>query len=306
MGARADVDQVERGFEQLRREFQKAFDPDRKNSYLGQLAGTVGELLGEDGAVAAALAENGETVTNTILEQIAQLRDAVVGSIAAAAERDKGTAKGCDFESDVETVLCRLARIYGDSVENVSTTSGEAGASKKGDFVVALAEGPRFTVESKNKSTAITLRGAAGILAALDASMLNRHADFAIAVSKFGEALPKEVGTFNPYDKDKIVCAFGEDGAMLEVAYRWARMQLLLELDEAESDVDVEAVRTALADAHSAVSELAKIKAKATAITKTAGEIQSIVEWQVARARQALSQAEQALEVEVGTESKAS
>lgn len=120
------------------------------------------------------------------------------------------------------------------------------------------------------------------------------------------EALPKEVGAFNPYDDDKIVCAYGDDGAMLEVAYRWARMQLLLGLEEAESEVDVDAVRSSLADAQSAVTELAKIKAKATAIIKTATEIQHIVEWHVARARSALSQAEQALEVELPDESKAS
>lgn len=142
MGARADVDQVERGFEQLRREFRKAFDPERKNSYLGQLAETVDDLLGEDGAVAAAMAENGETVVKTILEQIAQLRDAVVGTIATAAEREKGTAKGCDFEADVETILCRLARVYGDTVENVSTTSGEAGDSRKGRLCHHARRGP--------------------------------------------------------------------------------------------------------------------------------------------------------------------
>lgn len=305
VSARADVDQVERGFEQLKREFQRAFDPERKSSYLGQLTEAVDGYLGDDGAVASAVAENGDQVVKTILDNITQLRDAVITNIATAVERDKGTAKGGDFETEVEDVLCRVARAYGDGVTNVAAEAGEAGRSKRGDFVVTLAEGPRFTIESKNRST-ITLRGSNGILAELDASMLNRQADFAIAVSKSADALPKEVGAFNAYDEDKVVCAYGDDGAMLEVAYRWARTQLLLGLEEPESDVDVDAVRSSLDDARQAVVELAKIKAKASTITETANDIQNVVEWQVARAKAALGQAEQALEVEFEAEAEAS
>src|SRR5439155_12516774 len=115
-----------------------------------------------------------------------------------------------------------------------------------------------------------------------------RQADFAIAVSKSPDALPKEVGHFNTYDENKIVCAFGDDGDMLEVAYRWARAQLLLDLEEAESEVDVEAVRTSLCDARNAVIELSKIKAKSTDITKYATEITNIGESHVARPKAAL------------------
>jgi hypothetical protein len=49
-----------------------------------------------------------------------------------------------DFEDEVEAALRRLAKAYGGSVERVCTQAGDAGLSKRGDFVVELREGPRF------------------------------------------------------------------------------------------------------------------------------------------------------------------
>src|SRR5207245_4402558 len=96
-----------------------------------------------------------------------------------------------------------------------------------GDFVVQLREGGRFVVESKDYSNPVPLRGDNGILAILRASMVNRSADFAIAVMKESSGFPKEVGAFNDYDGDKVLCIFGHGGQMLETAYRWARAGLL-------------------------------------------------------------------------------
>src|SRR4051794_28950922 len=47
MAASQEVDQVERGFDRLRDQFDKLFDPDYKDSYLSQLAGTVDHYFGE-------------------------------------------------------------------------------------------------------------------------------------------------------------------------------------------------------------------------------------------------------------------
>jgi hypothetical protein len=124
-------------------------------------------------------------------------------------------------------------------------------------------------------SNPVTLRGDWVILAALDDSMVNRHADFAIAVMKGEEGFPKEVGAFNDYEENKILCPFGPDGELLEIAYRWARTMLLAGEDRG---IDVATVEEGIEEARAALRELGKInaKAKAKAITKAAGEIEGI------------------------------
>ena len=84
-----------------------------------------------------------------------------------------------------------------------------------------VAHGPRFVVEAKDHSSPLTLRGDRGILVALQASMINRNAQFAIAVVQAERAFPKEVGAFNDCEQDKILCRLGDVGELLEAAYRW-------------------------------------------------------------------------------------
>lgn len=81
-------------------------------------------------------------------------------------------------------MLCRLAAVHGDTVERVGALAGDAGRSKRGDFVVQLPSGPRFVVEAKKRSTPLPLRGDRGMLALLDDSLVNRGATFAIAVAR--------------------------------------------------------------------------------------------------------------------------
>ncbi|MDA8061016.1 MAG: hypothetical protein M0T80_01065 [Actinomycetota bacterium] len=278
-----------------RAELDRAFDPTFKGSHLSHLVELVDSYFGEGGAVEAQVAAQVGPVKDELMAALQGLRELVVGQAMAADERDRSPASGFDFEDEVEAVLCRLAAVHGDTVDCVGTTAGDAGRSKRGDFAVQLPDGRRFVVEAKKRSTPLPLRGDRGVLAMLDDSMINRGASFAIAVARDASAFAKEVGSFNEYDDNKLLCRFGETGELLEAAYRWARARLLMVAAE-EAGIDVDSIENGVEEARRAVHELSRIEAKAKAIAHGADEIQSLVSFQIRRLNTALDQAAAGLE----------
>ena len=284
------VFQILRKLDETRAEIDRSFDPAVEGSHVSRLVAEVTGFFGEDGSVAEVISSQVSPVKDEVLTALQSLRDALVGQVAAAQIRRKTPLSGSDFEADVESVLRSIARGYGDVVEPVADHAGDAGSSKTGDFVVQLREGPRFVVEAKDCSNPVPLRGDRGMLATLQSSMVNRTSDFAIGVMRDAAGYPKEVGSFNEYDGNKILCVFGPDGELLEAAYRWARTTLLLGLADRRG-VDVAAVEAGIEEARRALREISRIEGKAKAIAKGADEIQGLVTFQLRRASVALDQA---------------
>jgi hypothetical protein len=271
-------------------ELDRAFDPAYEGSHLAKLATLVDSYFGDGGALAELVNAQVAPVKAELLAALQGVRELIVGQAMAAEERRRSPASGLDFEDDVETVLCRLAAAYGDSVERVGTQAGDAGRSKRGDFVIQLSGGDRFVVEAKKRSTPLPLRGDRGVLAMLDESMINRAATFAIAVARDGSAFAKEVGAFNDYDDDKVLCQIGDGGELLEVAYRWARAALLVGSAK-DNGIDVAVIGGAIDEARRALRELSRIEAKAKTIAHSADDIQSLLTFQVRRMNVALDEA---------------
>lgn len=278
-------------------EIERAFDPAYEDSHIARLVGIIDDYFGETGLVSEVVATQVTPIKDEVLAALQDLRDLVVGQAAASQARRLSPASGSDFEDEVESILRKLAKAYGDSVERVGSQAGDAGLSKRGDFVIELREGPRFTVEAKDYSSPITLRGSRGILAALDDSMVNRASTFAVAVMREEGGFPKEVGSFNDYDSNKVLCYFGPEGELLEVGYRWARTVLLA--TASRKGVDVAIVEAGLEEARLALREIARIEGKAKAIVKNADEIQGIVTFQLRRAINGLDEAASGLTVEI-------
>jgi hypothetical protein len=268
-------------------ELDRAFDPNYEGSHLSKLIKLVDSYFGDGGALTELVAAQVGPVKSELLTALQGVRELVVGQAMAADERGHSPASGFDFEDEVETVLCRLATVHSDTVERVGAFPGDAGRSKRGDFVVQLPDGNRFVVEAKKRSTPLPLRGDRGMLAMLDESMINRSATFGIAVAHEACALPREVGSFNEYDTTKVVCRFGERGELLEAAYRWARAKLLVGSSN-DGGIDVETIETGIEEARQALRELGRIEGKAKAIAQGADEIQSLVSFQVRRLNAAL------------------
>lgn len=273
-----------------RADLDRAFDPAYEGSHLSRLMQVVESYFGDGGSLANLVAAQVDPVKAELLAALQGLRELVVGQAMAADERGRSPVSGFDFEDEVEAVLCRLAAAHGDTVERVGASAGEAGRSKRGDFVVQLANGCRFVVEAKKRSTPLPLRGDRGLLTVLDESMINRTSTFAIAVAREASAFTKEVGSFNEYDGNKLLCRFGDGGELLEAAYRWARTTLFATRND-DAGIDVEVIDAGIDEARRALRELARIEGKAKAIAHGADEIQSLVSFQIRRISAALDQA---------------
>lgn len=271
-------------------QLDRAFDPAYEGSHLSKLSDLVESYFGEEGSLSELVAAQVAPVKAEVLQALQSVRELIVGQAMAAEERHRWPVSGFDFEDEVEAVLCRLASAYGDTVECVGTQAGDTGRSKRGDFVVQLPNGARFVVEAKKRSTPLPLRGDRGVLALLDDSMVNRGAVFAVAVAKEHTAFAKEVGAFNDYDTNKVLCRFGDDGELLEVAYRWARAAVLV--GAAVNDgIDISVISAAIDEARKALREMARIEGKAKAIAQGADEIRGLVTFQVRRMNAAFDEA---------------
>lgn len=273
-----------------RADLDRAFDPAYDGSHLARLVGLVDSYFGTDGALRDVIAAQLAPIKDELLAAVQGTRELIVGQAMAAVERDRSPASGYDFEDEVEDVLRRLARAYGDTVERVGAVSGETGRSKQGDFVVQVPGGQRFVVEAKKRATPLALRGDRGLLAVLDGSMLNRTAAFAIAVARDEHTFAKEAGAFCDYDGNKVLCRFGEGGDLLQAAYRWARASLLA-ATAADAGVDTAAIAAGIDEARKALREISRIEAKAKAIAQGADEIKGIVSFQLRRMHNALDEA---------------
>lgn len=204
-------------------------DPDRSDSHTGKLVSAITDLLGPGGLLAQRLesvfdsaeADQGLGRLLDLFERrFQELRDVVVGDQHRQAEAERGTAKGFDFEDEVETLLRSQARaMSGCMVERTGQLGGTLGAqSKVGDFVFTLPDGTAIAIEAKNTAR-IALSGSTGILAELDQAMDNRRATWSLCVSR-ADAYPGEVGSFAVYG-NRVLVVDGGDGTLVGVALRW-------------------------------------------------------------------------------------
>jgi hypothetical protein len=204
-------------------------DPDRSDSHTGRLVAAVTELLGPGGQLAERLEAAFDSsdagsglgrVVETFERRFQELRDLVVGEQHRSEEATRGTAKGLEYEDQVEEILRTQARAMGGCVvERTGLMGGKLGLnSKVGDFVVTLTDGTRVAVEAKNVAK-MPLTGKTGILAELDQAIDNRDSSWAICISA-SDAFPDEVGAFAVYGNRLLVVESG-DGTLTGVAMRW-------------------------------------------------------------------------------------
>ena len=255
-------------------------DPERQSSHTGRTIAAVAALVGPGGALETRLAEAMDpTRSDSGLGQLAELlerriteiRELVAEERGRAGEAERGTAKGFDFEDDIEDALRTCARQMGATVERTSMLSGDLDRSV-GDYVVEFDDRTRVVVEAKNKKS-LSLSGSAGILEELDLAMANRDASVAICVSKQPEAFPKEVGPINVYGRRVLVADPG-DGTMVWVALRWAR-QLADQSSSTAIEFDSEAVRDGL----QRLNQLAeRFRSNRTHLTQIKGSVAAVHE----------------------------
>ena len=280
-------------FSAWREDLLGRLDPGAEGSHTTTFLARLAELVGRGGDLELRLAEaldpeaDGSALNRmaaVIDGRFAELRDLIVHQQGVtegrAAEAERGTAQGVEFEDRVEMwVRAWAARVGGCVVERTGRTPGNLGSGATvGDLVVTLPDGHRIVVEAKYQAT-IGLGGKDGILKELERARDNRRADAAVCISG-REAFPSEVGPFGVYGTS--ILAVDDDGTLTAVALRWAQAAIAATtagkadtFDAGAIAAEVVAIRRLTEQLRSARATLTNVRKSVDGLSDTLGELRS-------------------------------
>ena len=268
----------------LRRLVNDLFDDQRRDSAIGRMRTLLGEYFDGDGSRLVAMLDPTKESSplhlfrSEVRDGLREVSDRILRLEAErtgrADERERGTAKGGDFEDDVEARLAVLARNHGDLLERTSAAVGDSVRDKVGDFVLTLnpawtrGADVRIVIEAKRQAIGVTRIGRE-----LEAARQNRSA--AVAVAVFGpDCAPRGCAPLTLHGRD-VLCEFDPEGDPLglDAAIGLARALALSGSRSGADVVDIEAIRHELDVVRNRIARFRGIRAKLTSITTCAGEI---------------------------------
>ncbi len=268
----------------LRSMVEELFDPTRRDSAIGRISGMLETYFDGDASRLATLLDPTRLGSPLhqfrleVSEGFRALQEKLVAIEAAqnarAGERSKSAAKGADFEDLLEAELGEMARGANDLLERCGTDAGDAGRSKKGDFVLTLdpdltrGQELRIVVEAKDRKVS-----GREMREELRAAKTNRDAAVGLVVFTPQHA-PAGIAPFDVRAGDVYVVLdpADPDPAALHAAVRLARLLALASLRESEAELDVAAVKEALTGIREAMEAVRAMKVQLTNIgTSSAG-----------------------------------
>ena len=196
---------------------------------------------------------------------------------ARSDEREKGTAKGLDFEEAVEARLDTLLRGTGDLVEPTGTAVGNSVRGRKGDFLITLDPSwtrglpVRVAVEAKSGRV-----GLAKLCRDLDETRRNRDAVVAVAVYRAGNA-PAGCAPFTLHG-EHIICELDPDDpddTAFTAAVRLSCALALVAVRSCADVVDAPAIRRDLDGIRTQLNAIAGMKSKLTSISTATGDVRN-------------------------------
>jgi hypothetical protein len=138
--ARSAVAKIAASIQAADKQIANRFDPERRDSVIGRIDERVGGQL----ATLTKWMSGPEGPFQRLQKDIESLKLEIAKREAVKAAKGEvlaiSTRKGIDFEDELEEHLERLAQVHGDAVERTGDKPG-AGGSKRGDFVLDLADG---------------------------------------------------------------------------------------------------------------------------------------------------------------------
>ncbi len=155
--------------------------------------------------------------------------------MATDEEREKGTAKGRDWQNYVYESLDLMAKPLEDQVDLIGDESGPIG--KVGDILIRIntrdTGGIPQSIVVECKDTPISISGKGSLLKELDKAMENRSSCYAIG-AVMDEFVPEAIGAFRRFDGGRIICSVPEEGSPigLEAAYKVARNEVIVKLQQ--------------------------------------------------------------------------
>jgi hypothetical protein len=271
----------------LRRLVDDLFDEERRDSAIGRMRTLLAGYFDGDGATISRMLDprrvdsplhGFRTEMRDLLKDVSdRLVRLEAGREARAEERALGTAKGGDFEDQVEARLDVLLRGTGDLVEPTGTAVGNSVRGRKGDFLITLdpswTHGVPVRVAVEAKSGRV---GIAKLCRDLDETRRNRDAVMVVAVYRAGNA-PTGCAPFTIHG-EHIICEFDPedpDDTALTAAVRLARVLALAAVRDRSDVVDAAAVRRDLDGIRAQLNAIAGMKAKLTSISTATGDVRN-------------------------------
>lgn len=262
----------------LKATVEELFDPKRQDSAVGRIATMLGTYFDGDASRLATMLDpmrTGSPLSSFRAEVNAgfkAIEERLVafqaGQAARAEERAKSAAKGADFEAILETMLGDVARGHNDLLERCGTEAGDAGRSKKGDFVITLdpyvcrgAE-VRVVVEAKDRRMSVR-----EMREELRAAKTNRDAAAALVVFTPQHA-PAGIAPFDVRAGDvyAVIDPADPEPSTLEAAVRLARLLALAAMRDTEAEVDLGEVQAALTGIRETLEVVRGLKVQLTNI----------------------------------------
>jgi hypothetical protein len=284
------------------------FDPKRRDSAIGRIGTMLETYFDGDGSRLAQLLDptrlgsplhqfriEMEHGFKALQEQLVALEAA---QRARADERSRSSAKGADFEDLLEAMLGEIARGSNDLLERTGTDAGDAGRSKKGDFVLTLdperTRGCEVRVVIEAKDRRMSGRE---MREELRAAKTNRDAAVGLVVFTPAHA-PAGIAPFDVRAGDvyTVLDPADPDPATLEAAVKLARLVALTAVTETEAEVDVATLQQSLTAIREAIEAIRTIKTQLTSISNTSRDVsatldkmrEAIVAW-IGRAERAVT-----------------
>jgi hypothetical protein len=274
----------------LRRLVDDLFDEERRDSAIGRMRTLLGGYFDGDGAIISRMLDPRLAASplhgfrTEMREMLQDVSDRLIRLEAArdarADERERGTAKGLDFEDAVEARLGVLLRGTGDLVEQTGTAVGNSVRSRKGDFLITLDPSwtrglpVRVAVEAKSGRV-----GLAKVCRDLDETRRNRGAVVAVAVYRAGNA-PAGCAPFTLHG-EHIICELDPDDpedTAFTAAVRLGRALALIAVRNRTDVVDAVAVRNDLDGIRAQLSAIAGMKSKLTSISTATGDVRNALD----------------------------
>ncbi len=271
----------------LRRLVDDVFDEERRDSAIGRMRTLLAGYFDGDGAIISRMLDPrlaGSPLhgfRTEMREMLKEVSDRLIRLEAArdarADERDKGTAKGLDFEDAVEARLDALLSGTGDLVESTGTAVGNSVRSRKGDFLITVdpswTRGLSVRVAVEAKSGRV---GLARLCRDRDETRRNRDAVVAVAVYRAGNA-PAGCAPFTLHG-EHIICELDPDDpddTGFAAAVRVARVLALVAVRDRADVVDAAAVRRDLDGIRTQLDAIAGMKSKLTSISTATGDVRN-------------------------------
>ena len=268
--------QVEKMKEQVLVSLQEQFGND------GAVVKFLEEHFGVDGKIAKELLSpttQGSPINilvNAIMEEFEKIKT----HLNIQEIKQKGTAKGGDFEEYCKPILEEIASNHGEDVVHTGKTPGPIGLV--GDFVYTITNPElKIVLEMKTETGTITLPD---IKKELAGGMENRSAQYGIFVSKHREVIPLKVGIFNEYEDNKLVIALGSElqdeiihQSILKIAIGYARARLRQQSGQ-KVGIDPSKIRTKIQSIEAKYNDLSQILGSCSGIEKETVRIRGLVE----------------------------